>query len=130
MRSIAAGGSGRSRNNDSSFVYLSRPEQAPGRARAAGAGNRRLKNASDYIDGKVIQPQRELAILKKTGVLVVGGGPAGTAAALSARRLGVDVTLVERYGYLGGLATGGLVLAIFPFMAEITVRSSLASAKN
>jgi hypothetical protein len=28
--------------------------------------------------------------------------------------MGADVTLVERYGYLGGLATGGLVLAIFP----------------
>jgi hypothetical protein len=52
--------------------------------------------------------------LGKTGVLVVGGGPAGTAAALSARHHGVDVTLVERYGHLGGLATGGLVLAIFP----------------
>jgi ribulose 1,5-bisphosphate synthetase/thiazole synthase len=65
-------------------------------------------------NGKVIQPQRELSILRKTGVLVVGGGPAGTAAAVSAKRLGVDVTLVERYGYLGGLATGGLVLAIFP----------------
>jgi ribulose 1,5-bisphosphate synthetase/thiazole synthase len=65
-------------------------------------------------DGKVMQPQRELKILHKTEVLVVGGGPAGTAAALSARRLHVDVTLVERYGYFGGLATGGLVLAIFP----------------
>lgn len=64
--------------------------------------------------GMVVQPRRELSLLRKTDVLVVGGGPAGTAAALSAARLGVDVTLVERYGYLGGLATGGLVLAIFP----------------
>lgn len=65
-------------------------------------------------EGKVMQPARELPVLRKTGVLVVGGGPAGTAAALAARRRGVDVTLVERYGHLGGLATGGLVLAIFP----------------
>jgi ribulose 1,5-bisphosphate synthetase/thiazole synthase len=72
------------------------------------------RTPASFADGKVIQPRKELAILRKTGVLVVGGGPAGTAAALSARRLGVDVTLVERYGYLGGLATGGLVLAIFP----------------
>ncbi len=72
------------------------------------------RNPATLAEGKVIQPRRELSILRKTSVLVVGGGPAGTAAALSARRLGVDVTLVERYGYLGGLATGGLVLAIFP----------------
>jgi ribulose 1,5-bisphosphate synthetase/thiazole synthase len=66
------------------------------------------------VDGKVVQPRRELSVLQKTSILVVGGGPAGTAAAFSAKRLGVDVTLVERYGYLGGLATGGLVLGIFP----------------
>ena len=35
-----------------------------------------------------------------------------------AKRLGVDVTLVERYGYLGGLATGGLVLGIFPLYSR------------
>lgn len=66
------------------------------------------------VNSKVVQPRRELAVLQKTSILVVGGGPAGTAAALCAKRLGVDVTLVERYGYLGGLATGGLVLGIFP----------------
>lgn len=72
------------------------------------------RTPATLVDGKAIQPRRELSILKKTGVLVVGGGPAGTAAALAARRLGADVTIVERYGYFGGLATGGLVLAIFP----------------
>jgi hypothetical protein len=66
------------------------------------------------VNGKVVQPRRELPVLQKASILVVGGGPAGTAAALCAKRLGVDVTLVERYGYLGGLATGGLVLGIFP----------------
>jgi NADPH-dependent 2,4-dienoyl-CoA reductase/sulfur reductase-like enzyme len=45
-------------------------------------------------------------------VLVVGGGPAGTAAAVAARRVGAEVMLVERYNHLGGLSTGGLVIWI------------------
>ena len=48
----------------------------------------------------------------ETDVLVVGGGPAGTAAAIAAARLGADVLLVERYNHLGGLSTGGLVIWI------------------
>ncbi len=48
----------------------------------------------------------------ETDVLVVGGGPAGCAAAAAARRVGARVTLVERYNHLGGLATGGLVIWI------------------
>jgi hypothetical protein len=42
-------------------------------------------------------------------VLVVGGGAAGVAAAVAAGRAGAQVVLVERYGYLGGLATAGEV---------------------
>jgi len=72
------------------------------------------KTPAKLVGDKVVQPVRELTVLRKTSILVVGGGPAGTAAALAASRQGVDVTLVERYGHLGGLATGGLVLAIFP----------------
>jgi ribulose 1,5-bisphosphate synthetase/thiazole synthase len=64
------------------------------------------------IDGKIIQPQRELPLLAETDVLVVGGGSAGVAAAIAAGRTGVRVTLVERYGHMGGLWTGGLVLLI------------------
>jgi len=64
------------------------------------------------VGGKVIQPQRELPVLHKTDVLVVGGGPAGVVAAIAARRAGAAVTLVERYGHFGGLWTGGLVLLV------------------
>ena len=55
---------------------------------------------------------RELVIDRRTDVLVVGGGPAGTAAAVAAARQGASVTLLERYNHLGGLSTGGLVIWI------------------
>jgi len=64
------------------------------------------------IDGKIVQPSRELPVLHQTDVLVVGGGPAGICAAIAAQRAGADVTVVERYGHFGGLWTGGLVLLI------------------
>lgn len=42
-------------------------------------------------------------------VLILGGGNAGCAAALAAARRGARVLLVERYGFLGGTATAGMV---------------------
>lgn len=53
---------------------------------------------------------RQTPVRHETDVLVVGGGAAGVAAAVAAARGGADVLLVERYGYLGGLATGGLII--------------------
>jgi glycine/D-amino acid oxidase-like deaminating enzyme len=43
-----------------------------------------------------------------TDVLVVGGGAAGVAAAVTAARQGVKVLLVERYGFCGGGAVAGM----------------------
>ncbi len=51
----------------------------------------------------------------KTDILVAGGGPAGVAAAVAAGRKGARVTLVERYGFLGGTATSGLYGALCGF---------------
>ena len=45
----------------------------------------------------------------RSDVAVVGGGVAGLAAAVAAARVGADVSLIERDGFLGGTATGGLV---------------------
>lgn len=66
------------------------------------------------VNGKVIQPERPLGVMHETDVLVVGGGPAGFTAAVAAARAGAKTALVERYGYLGGLWTGGLVLLVYP----------------
>lgn len=61
-------------------------------------------------DGKVYMPAREVPKFHETDVVVVGGGPAGFAAAVSAARAGAKVALVEKDGSLGGLFTNGMVL--------------------
>ena len=45
-------------------------------------------------------------------VVVVGGGAAGLAAAIAAGTAGARTALVERYGFLGGMATAGMVSTI------------------
>lgn len=62
--------------------------------------------------GRIKEPARDIPVFANTDVLVVGGGPAGTTAAIAAARLGADVILAERYNHLGGLSTGGLVIWI------------------
>jgi 2-polyprenyl-6-methoxyphenol hydroxylase-like FAD-dependent oxidoreductase len=44
---------------------------------------------------------------REAQVVVAGGGVAGVNAAIAAARQGADTLLIERYGFLGGMFTGG-----------------------
>lgn len=57
---------------------------------------------------------RKIAVDSGYDLVVAGGGPAGTAAAVCAARLGAKVLLVEATGCLGGMGTSGLVTAFDP----------------
>ena len=57
----------------------------------------------------VHEPARDVPVMAEADVLVVGGSATGVAAAVAAARNGVDVLLIERYGFLGGQMTAGLV---------------------
>jgi 2-polyprenyl-6-methoxyphenol hydroxylase-like FAD-dependent oxidoreductase len=71
------------------------------------------RGARDRKDlGTLREPARDVPVYAECDVLVVGGGPSGTAAAVAAARRGASVILLERYNHLGGLSTGGLVIWI------------------
>ena len=80
----------------------------------------------------VTEEQRSIPVYDEVDVVVCGGGVAGVAAAVSAARAGASVILLERYGYLGGLATGGLVITVPPLDNGINaeVRQRLEEART
>lgn len=57
---------------------------------------------------------RDAAIMGEYDVIVAGGGVAGTAAAVSAKRMGKSTLLIEKTIGLGGLATTGLINMFVP----------------
>ncbi|GAA2346882.1 FAD-dependent oxidoreductase [Streptomyces violaceusniger] len=64
------------------------------------------------LNGSVTLEAIDAPIVRRSDVVVVGGGPAGVSAAVAAARAGAEVTLLERYAALGGLASGGMVLVL------------------
>lgn len=53
----------------------------------------------------VVEPERRTPLHGEFDVVVLGGGPAGIAAAAAAAGRGARTLLVERYGFLGGMGT-------------------------
>lgn len=62
----------------------------------------------------------------KTEIAVIGGGPAGLSAAITAARIGKRVLLLEKNGYLGGNATLGLPLLGFLDLAGRRIVGGIA----
>ena len=58
---------------------------------------------------QVVESERKIPVYKRAEVVIAGGGPSGIMAAVTCARKGIKTLLVERYGFLGGMATVGLV---------------------
>src|SRR3954464_3334792 len=53
----------------------------------------------------ISEPARQVPLYGEYEVAVLGGGPAGIAAAVASARAGRRTLLIERYGFLGGMGT-------------------------
>lgn len=58
------------------------------------------------------EPAKRIEVKNKVDVVVCGGGPAGVTAALAAAKMGMEVVLIESYGFLGGVITAAGVNGI------------------
>src|SRR5689334_14217029 len=61
------------------------------------------------VGGTLVVPEERLPVVEDADLVVVGGGSAGTAAAITAARAGLRTVLVDDSAFLGGMSTGGCV---------------------
>jgi len=72
----------------------------------------------------ITESARHIKVFREADVVVVGGGPGGIGSAIAAARSGAKTVLIERYGHLGGMATGGLI-NILPNLSDISGKQHL-----
>jgi hypothetical protein len=65
------------------------------------------QNATSVQDTKYKEVDTMATGYKSAQVVIAGGGVAGIAAGIASARNGVETLVVERYGFLGGMFTGG-----------------------
>ena len=63
----------------------------------------------NIIKRKIDWMEKRMKTLENYQVAVIGGGPAGIAAAVSAARCGAKTILIEKNGFVGGMSTSGLM---------------------
>ncbi len=79
------------------------------RAALASSATAGLGGASAPHSAKTYREAIETPIVAKYQVVVAGGGPSGVIAAVAAARSGASTLLIERYSFLGGTGTAGLM---------------------
>jgi hypothetical protein len=86
------------------------------KGRSAGAD---FKCFSPVTGNIYREPEKELNVYGNYDVIVVGGGPAGFAAALSCVRNGAKTIIIERFAFFGGTATASLMTNINGFRNQV-----------
>ena len=80
-----------------------------------GVGTMRTLKCGGKVKMKSVRIEKEINVVGDYDTVVCSGGPAGFVAAISAARCGKRTALIERYGFLGGTATAGIVVPISGF---------------
>jgi FAD dependent oxidoreductase len=85
-------------------------------------GKTMVKNIKSYQSRTINvyrEPEKELHVYGNYDVIVVGGGPAGFAAALSSVRNGANTIIIERFPFFGGTATASLMTNINGYRNQV-----------